>query len=324
MLPRIVALSRLLRTAKTLYLPQAFACAIVCALLAGCSLTPMAKHAAAFSSATGLVIDNSKDAYRAANDLREREQMEAGVYSYDYSADHDISFDPHKEFKPLFTPDELAARITVLNGLKSYADSLEQLTGKPSKEDSEALDSAAAGVGTNLQGLSTTLNAKFAGIQAMSTTQAALVGTAMKALGEYLQTRVVKKSLPKVTSDMNESVKTLCGLLEADIGVMKTQADADYTSLLMTENQFVLKNKLDAVEKRNEVEKMIRVAGRQKANERLLDALNDAVVKLSLTHQALAAAAQGNNPGSLEETIAELEAAGQDLSAYYKSLLVQQ
>jgi len=172
--------------------------------------------------------------------------------------------------------------------------------------------------------LSTTLNAKFAGIQAMSTTQAALVGTAMKALGEYLQTRVVKKSLPKVTSDMNESVKTLCGLLEADIGVMKTQADADYTSLLMTENQFVLKNKLDAVEKRNEVEKMIRVAGRQKANERLLDALNDAVVKLSLTHQALAAAAQGNNPGSLEETIAELEAAGQDLSAYYKSLLVQQ
>jgi hypothetical protein len=297
---------------------------MLCVLLTGCALTPMAKHAQAFSLATATVITNSEDAYRASNDLREKEQMEASVYSYNYAADADISFDPHKEFKPLFTPDELAARITVLNGLKSYADSLVQLTGKPSKEDSEALDSAAAGVGTNLQGLSTTLNAKFSGIQAMSTTQAALVGTAMKALGEYLQTRVVKKSLPKVTSDMNESVKTLCGLLEADIGVMKTQADADYTSLLMTENQFVLKNKLDAVEKRNEVEKMIRVAGRQKANERLLDALNDAVVKLSLTHQALAAAAQGNNPGSLEETIAELEAAGQDLSAYYKSLLVQQ
>jgi len=297
---------------------------MLCALLTGCALTPMAKHAQAFSLATATVITNSEDAYRASNDLREKEQMEASVYSYNYAADADISFDPHKEFKPLFTPDELAARITVLDGLKTYADSLVQLTGKPSQADSDALDSAAAGVGTNLQGLSTTLNTKFAGIPAMSTTQAALVSTAMKALGEYLQTRVVKKSLPKVTGDMNDSVKTLCGLLEADIAVMKTQADADYTSLLMTENQFVLHNKLDAVEKRNEVEKMIRVAGRQKANERLLEALNGAVVKLRLTHQALAAAAQGNNPGSLAETIAELEAAGQNLSAYYKSLLVQQ
>jgi hypothetical protein len=297
---------------------------VVCVLLTGCALTPMAKHAAAFSSATSTVITNSEDAYRASNDLREKEQMEASVYSYNYAADADISFDPHKEFKPLFTPDELAARITVLNGLKAYADSLVQLTGKPSKSDADALDSAAAGVGTNLQGLSTTLNAKFSAIPAMSTTQAALVSTAMKALGEYLQNRVVSKSLPKVTGDMNENVKTLCGLLESDIAVMKTQADADYTSLLMTENQFVLHNKLDAVEKRNEVEKMIRVAGQQKANQRLLDALNGAVVKLSLTHQALAAAAQGNNPGSLSETIAELEAAGQDLSAYYKSLLVTQ
>jgi hypothetical protein len=49
--------------------------------------------------------------------------------------------------------------------------------------------------------------------------------------------------------------------------------------------------------------------------------LNNAVVKLRLTHQALAAAAQGNNPGSLTTTIAELQAAGKDLSTFYKSLL---
>jgi hypothetical protein len=323
MLPRIVALSRLLRTAKTLYLPQAFACAIVCALLAGCSLTPMAKHAAAFSSATGLVIDNSKDAYRAANDLREREQMEAGVYSYDYSADHDISFDPHKEFKPLFTPDQLAARIKVLDALKAYADSLVQLTGKPSKEDSKALDSAASGVGSNLQGLATQLNTAFPGVPAISDTGAAVISTAINALGEYLQNRTIKKSLPAVTGQMNDHVKALCGLLESDIAVMKTQADNDYTSLLMTENQFVLHNKLDAVEKRNEVEKLMAVVREQKANDRLLDALNNAVVKLRLTHQALAAAAQGNNPGSLKETIAELSAAGTNLSTFYKSLLAQ-
>src|ERR1700676_2284934 len=96
-------------------LQLSFAGVMLCALLTGCALTPMAKHAQAFSLATATVITNSEDAYRASNDLREKEQMEASVYSYNYAADADISFDPHKDFKPLFTPDELAARITVMN-----------------------------------------------------------------------------------------------------------------------------------------------------------------------------------------------------------------
>ncbi len=323
MLSRKVTLPRVLRTAIRSCLPQSLACAILCALLAGCSLSHMAKHAAAFSSASSLVIENSEDAYRAANDLREREQMEASVYSYDYAAEADLRFDPHKDFKPLFTPEQLGARFAVLDGLKLYADSLVDLTGHPSAEDKAALEAAATGVGQNLQGLSTNLNARFAGVPAISGPEAAGISTALKALGEYLQSRVIKKSLPKVTGDMNDNVKTLCILLEADIAVMKTQADSDYTSLLMTENQFVLHQKLDAVEKRNEVEKLMLVVRRQKANDRLLDALNNAVVKLRLTHQALAAAAQGNNPGSLKENIAELQAAGKDLSAFYKSLLSQ-
>jgi hypothetical protein len=299
-------------------------CGIVSVLLSGCALTPMAKHAQAFSVATASVIGSSEDAYRAANDLREKEQMEATVYSYNYTAGGDIGFDPHKEFKPLFTPDELAARMVVMDGLQAYADSLVALTGKPSAADTAALEGAAAGVGTNLEGLSTALNSKFSAVPALSTTQGAIVSTAMKAMGEYLQLRVVKKSLSSVTGEMNDTVKTLCGLLEADIVVMKAQADSDYTSLLMSENQFVLHNKLDAVETRNEVEKLMMVVRQQRANARLLEGLNNAVVKLRLTHQALAAAAQGNNPGSLKESIAELQAAGKDLSSFYKSLLVTQ
>jgi hypothetical protein len=294
---------------------------VLCALLSGCALTPMHKHAVAFSVATAEVISSSEDAYRAANDLRVKEEMEAAVYSYNYAADADLSFDPHKDYKPLFTPEQLAARITVLDCLKAYADSLVALTGKPSKEDEEALESASAGVGANLQGLSTTINTSFAGVPAITGTQSAMISTAMKALGEYLQNKTIKKELPKVTGEMNENVKALCELLEGDIAVIKTQADSDYTSLLMTENQFVLHNKLDSVEKRNEVEKLLRVVREQRANDRMLDGLNNAVVKLRLTHQALAAAAQGNNPGSLTTTIAELQAAGKDLSTFYKSLL---
>jgi hypothetical protein len=201
---------------------------------------------------------------------------------------------------------------------------LVQLTGYPSNEDTAALESAATGVGQNLQALSGAVNAKFAGVLAIRGRSPRGISTAMKALGEYLETRAIKKSLPKVTGEMDETVKTLCGLLEADITVMKTQADFDYKSLVMTEDQFVLHNKLDAVEKRNEVEKMTTVVLREKANDRMLDALSAAVVKLRLTHHGLAAEAQGNNPGSLKHNIADLAAAGKQLSTYYKSLLVVQ
>ena len=317
-------LRRVLRSAGALFPLHAFGCATLCALVGGCSLTPMARHATAFQSASSLVIASSEDAYRAANDLREREQMEASVYSYDYAADQDLQFNPNREFKPLFTADQLAARVTVLDGLKLYSDTLVQLTGHPSKEDTAALEGATTGVGQNLQALSGAVNAKFAGIPAITGTESAGISTALKALGEYLQERAIKKSLPKVTGDMDDHVKALCGLLEADVAVMKTQADVDYKSLVMTENQFVLHNKLDAVEKRNEVEKMTAVVRAENANDRLLDALSNAVVKLRLTHHALAAEAQGNNPGSLKQNIADLEAAGKELSAYYKSLLTTQ
>ncbi|KAA6459734.1 hypothetical protein DYQ86_16620 [Acidobacteria bacterium AB60] len=300
------------------------ACGIACAVVGGCSLSPIARHAAAFSSASSLVIESSEDAYRTANDLRVREQMEAAVYAYDYASGADLQFDPHKEFKPLFTADQLAARITVFDALELYGESLAQIAGHPSKEDTEALEGAAAGVGQNLAGLSGEIHSKFAGVPAITGTESAVISTALKALGEYLQTRVIKKSLPKVTGDMDVHVKALCDLLQEDIKVMKTQADSDYTSLLMTQNQFVLHNKLDAVEKRNEVEKEMAVVREQRANERLLDALSAAVLKLQLTHHVLAAGAAGNNPGSLKQNIADLQAAGKDLSSYYKSLLVAQ
>ena len=319
MLGRKVTPPRVFRIAKAGILPPSFVCAMFCVLLAGCSLSPMARHAAAFCSASSLVIDNSEDAYRAANDLREREQLEASAYSYD----SDPHWSPYRDFKPLLTPEQLGARIKVLDGLKAYAESLVDLTGKPSKEDTAALQGAATGVGTNLTGLSGTVSTSFdKALPTLSSAEAKFVSTAMVALGEYLENRKIKNSLPKVTQDMNKNVQTLCTLLKGDVTVLRRQADVDYTTLIEQQNQLLQhnKDKLDAVEKRNEVENLIRVAYQQKANDRLLAQLQDAIEKLALTHQALAAAAQGNNPEALKEKIAELSDAGKSLSSFYKSL----
>jgi len=48
--------------------------------------------------------------------------------------------------------------------------------------------------------------------------------------------------------------------------------------------------------------------------------LRAAIVRLALTHHALAADAQGNNPESLKSKLGDLEAAGSELGRFYSSL----
>ena len=66
--------------------------------------------------------------------------------------------------------------------------------------------------------------------------------------------------------------------------------------------------------------KLVTIANEQKANDALLTQLQSTLVTLVLTHQALAAAAQNNNPESLSQKIADLQAAGTELGNYYNSL----
>jgi hypothetical protein len=290
------------------------------ALLAGC-LSPLAKHAVAFSTATATVVDGSEDAYRAAMRLRFEEQVTASVYDYDKNP----TWSPYKDLAPLLSPAQLDARIKVLDGLKAYADTLVDLTsGKPSKD----LEAAAQGVGTNLQGLNQSVATNFStlvpNIPVMSTANANAASTAILALAEYLTARKVKASLPKITQQMSPTVTALCELLNSDIGVLRTQADVDYQSLITRLDQSIRHEgtAVSPYEHREEIRTLIDLADQQKANDELLAKLQAALHNLDLTHQALAAAVQGNNPESISQKIAELQAAGKDLSNYYKSLPV--
>ncbi len=294
----------------------------VCVMFTGCSLSPLAKHATAFSTIACTVIDSSEDAYRAAIKLRQDEQVTAAVYNYD----KDPTWNPETDMKPLLTPEQLSARIKVLDGLKSYAASLVELTGKPSDKDTKALDAAAAGAGANLKALKQTVATDLATViphaPVMSSAVANGVSAAVLALGEYLIAKRIKGSLPKVTQDMNENVVALCELLDSDIVVLRRQADVDYQQLLQDQDQFIRHQgtALNPIQHRDEVGKLIDIASKEKANDALLAKLQKALHTLALTHQALAAAAQGNNPESIQEQIAGLAAAGSELGAFYKSL----
>lgn len=290
--------------------------------IVGCSLSPLARNAAEFSQASNVVIAHSEDAYRAANQLRQREQIAAAVYAYDKNP----HWNPYTDIKPLLTSTQLDARIKVLDGLKTYADSLVEITDRHSRTDPDSLETAAAGLGASLKSLSqtvtTNLGTAMPGISAITGPEANLVSTALLALGEYLQSRKIKGSLPKITEDMNPNVQTLCNLLDADVKVLRRQADVDDTNLVETQNQFIQKEgtSLNPIQKRNEIEKLVAIARQQKANDDLLQRLQEAIGKLGETHQALVAAAHGNNSETLREKISELVAAGQELGNFYRSL----
>ncbi len=298
----------------------AVAVAFVLSLGVGGCLSPYAKHAEAFSTATNTVIDSSEDAYRGANKLRLEEQVAAAVFDYDKNP----AWSPYKDYKPLLTPDQLSARIKVLDGLKAYAASLVELTSKPSGAEEAALESAAEGVGDNLLSLNQNVATNFSSLNApvMSTTQANVVSTAVLGLADYLRARKVKGSLPKVTQDMNPHIQELCSLLDNDIQILRRQADVDYQTLATELDQSIRHegNANSPYERRQEVGSLIQIAQQQTANDELLTKLQAALHSLALTHQALAAAAQGNNPESIQAKIADLEATGKDLGAFYGSL----
>jgi hypothetical protein len=252
-------------------------------------------------------------------DLRVREETVAAVYAYDKNP----QWSPYKDLTPLLTEDQLDARITVLDGLKAYAASLVELTSGKATPDQTA---AATAAGSSLQGLNksvaTTFSTAIPNAPVMSDATANGISTAVLALAQYLSSRKVKGALPKVTQDMNPQVQTLCKLLEDDIVVLRRQADVDYQQLATDQDGFIRHEgaALNPIQHREEVGKLVAIAVEQKANDALLTKLQSALTTLVLTHQALAAAAQGNNPESLSQKIADLQAAGTDLGNYYKSL----
>jgi hypothetical protein len=87
-------------------------------------ISQLEQHTQAFSNAAILVTNGSEDAYSSANTLHYKEQIALAVIDYDKSE----SWNPGNYVKPLLTDEQLDARRQVLDGLKTYAEKLGDLT----------------------------------------------------------------------------------------------------------------------------------------------------------------------------------------------------
>lgn len=316
-------------------------------LSTGC-LSPLAKHSAALSSATTPVVDQAASAYRSAQALHD--------LRVDYDAIPEFQatqpvYNP-RNIQPLMSDKDIQVRLTVLEALKSYVQSIVAITNGT---DSEELDAASKSVGDSLSDLGNSLAPAVESTLGIATASASTtetpittttgnattttsatsstpappitpeirngVSTAVNALGQFLVSRKIKKELPEQIKEMDPHVEALCQLLEQDIDTLQGQEQRDYNRIINQQTLFIRETStLDPQQRREQIMQLPRIVRRQRASDQQLADLRASLVRLALTHHALAAEAQGNNPESLKGKLSDLDAAGENLGKFYSSL----
>ena len=306
----------------------------------GC-LSSLQKHSAALSAATTPVIEEAATAYRSANELHDT------WLDYDAVAKFDAKqgvYNP-ESIRPLLDEHGIEVRMTVLAAFRCYVQSLVDIANGV---NSPQLEAASASVGSSLTGFanqvapsvestlgiavgsaSQTTVAVTTGNTTTTTTSASseptfsptvrnAVSTAANALGQFLVSRKIKKELPSKIREMDPQLEVLCKLLEDDINVIKSQEKIDYENILDSQTLFIrMSPGLQPQERREQIMKLPAIVRERRATEEQLTDLQASIQRLYMTHHALAADAQGNNPESLKAKLGELAAAGGSLGAFY-------
>ena len=309
----------------------AAAAAICMSLCATGCLKHLAQQSTALSAAIAPVVDQSAAAYRDAVALDDRRTDYEAVVAYE---NKDASYNP-RNVPELLSERDIQSRLAVLAALQVYAQSLIEIT---KGTDSPELDAASKSVGENLTALGNGLAPSIenvlgiAAAGANSPSAPALspevkngISTGFNALGQFLVNRVVEKELPGKIEGMDANVQALCKALADDTDTLEAFEERDYDRILNLEKQFILEDEqpgknVNPEEHRAEIMRLPEIARQQREAKEKLAALHAAIVKLALTHHALAAEAQHNNPESLKDKLSELSDVGSSLGKFYSSL----
>lgn len=320
--------------------------------MSGCSSAPLAKHSAAFSAALAPVVDESTEVYREAVAVHNQREDYDAVVAYQ---NKDATYNP-RTTPVLMTDKDIQTRLATLAALQVYAQSLVDITKGPASPD---IDAASQSAGNSLSAVGNDLAPSIEGVlgisaAASSTTETTVTTTSngstttsrtsssdtapalspqlrngisagVNALAQFLVSRKVSKELPPKIVQMDPNVEAVCEALAQDVQAINSIEQRDYDWILDKEKQFILEDEKPGTNSnpemwRAEIMKLPEIARKQKAANEKLTALHKALVNLEMTHHALAAEAQGNNPQALQEKLAELSDAGSKLGKFYSSL----
>jgi len=294
--------------------------AALCVFSNGC-LGQISKHATALSEATAPVVDQAEAAYQAANIIHEKRTDFDAIAAFDKT---EPVYNPRTAL-PLLTGADIDARLTVLKAFQSYVQLLVQITNGT---DSPALDADSASLGGSLAGLGNTIApapketiTDLTPASTISKQTQNLMSAGADALGQFLVYRVVKKDLPAKVIELDPKVQKLCELMASDVDALHDAEEKDFDSVIDHETLYLRDPnvKMSTEERREAIMKLPELGREQDEADAQLTQLKHAIVKLELTHHALAAEAQGNNPESLKSKLGDLVSAGKNLGKFYSS-----
>jgi hypothetical protein len=298
--------------------------------LSGCA-SSLHVHATALSAATAPVVNQATEAYRDAESAYELSQDYAAPAAFDLSTP---VYNP-RTLNVLLTADQIQARLKVLAAFQVYVQDVVAIT---QGTDSPALEAASKSVGGDVAGITNTLEPSIDSVLGItpetesttltsSTTSSANpvplvssgvqkgLGAAVDMLGQFLVNRTIEKDLPGEVEKMDPVVQQLCQALANDASTLQGEEHRIYDQIINQQTLFLRENKdkMDPGVREEEIMKLPDLARQQAAADDRLNALQAALIKLEMTHHALAAAAQGNNPESLQQKLSDLESAGAGL-----------
>ena len=286
------------------------------ALASGCMQAPSAAPArvAAFSQATALVTENTKNAFDTVERKHYDVQVQRAVLRFDKNG-----FDP-SSLQPLLKPESREARIQVLDALAAYAQSLSSLMPE---EQRARVDTQAAGLAANLHSVTKYVETTgtFTGLAEVKIPDTAIhaVTTAVEALANQLVQARVDKGLKTIVEQMDPHVAAICDALTADMETLRKHIAREYQTSAQTQMLFIQGNTLDPLTKRTEVAALAKSIVEARDVDATFAAMIGSIGKLKQAHSQLVTAFD-TNPVQLDTLIAQLIGEGQRVKKFYETL----
>src|SRR5882672_1581751 len=287
-------------------------------MLLGCATDQAALRIGAFATGVGTCTDNVSQAFIEVEDVHSRAQTSGAIITF-----QTMQCDPDS-IKPFLDPQEVEARMTILAGLKLYAEKLSEVMGN---SQLDKFDEQTKAFGESLKKLNASDALKQHGLPHVSEKDLDIFTAAVDALGRWFIDWKRSKEVKAIITDMHPHVVRICELLGKDIGSKRTdkglrfQVYKDFSDLIRNRSDWIWKDikKFDAIQKRDEIAALVQLIRDRQTADRTLEGTYKVLSKLQETHQQLGKAFEDEAP-NLEDRIRELVGEGKRISEYYKQL----
>jgi len=288
---------------------------VILLVISGCASVNQnaAKKIGGFSAATDLAAQNTSAAFETLN----REHFNLTV-ARDVAAGGWEKLNA-KSIAPFLNPEDVQARLLVLQGLQAYAAKLSALMGNTQLA---VFDQATVDLSASLKNVDDEfVKSKFLSTAPLSPTEIRITSTAINAIGHWIIDAKREKAVKADIQEMNPVVTNIVALLARDFVVLRRNLATTYDEAVMAQKVFVKNNiaTMDAATKRNEIKAIADLIIEANQADRAMALMQKSIADLGETHAQLATAFDKSSV-KLDQLLADLTVEGKRVKNFYDSL----